>query len=235
MTAQKISKYLIRERLKNIKIKNNSLQLNCLLNRDVSTGTVNDYFDGWFIRGNDIDFSKHKNQYNSFYIFLEYMKNCVFDFDLNTSFPAIDKTYNFINLNFVDSGKVIGNTVKVNPNNSYRAFDSWVGGSLLNYEKTDMQGQGNYLDSVAYAFIKESRQSGSNIAQMGVQSGSIPPATLVGNILEYTEVMLSNVSYPVGFNFDYSGIHKLSAFAISFSNFANTETSDRYAYMHYTC
>lgn len=219
----------------NLKIKNNSLQLNCLLNRDVYTGTVNDYFDGWFIKGNDIDFSKHINQYHSFYIFLEYMKDCVFDFDLNTSFSAIDKTYNFINLNFVDSGKVIGNTVKVNPNNSYRAFNSWVGGSLLNYKKTDMQGNGNYLNSVAFVYILESRQAGNNVAWMGVQSGAVPPATSVGNILDYTEVMLSNVSYPTGFNFDYSGSYKLSALAISFTDFTNTETSDRFAYMKFIC
>lgn len=219
----------------NLKIKNNSLQLNCLLNRDVSTGTVNDYFDGWFIKGNDIDFSKHKNQYNSFYIFLEYMKNCVFDFDLNTNFPFLDKTYNLVNLNFADSTKVKNNAIKINPNKAFKTVDSWLGGSLLSYEEEKMQAQGNYVNTVAYVYIEESRESGKNLSKMGVQSGSVPPSASVAYVLDYTENMLPSVSYPVSYSHDYSGSYKLTAFGISFSEHANTDKSDRFAYMNFIC
>ncbi|CAH1066870.1 Uncharacterised protein [Acinetobacter phage MD-2021a] len=215
----------------NLKIRNNEIRVNTLLNRDVSTSTANDYFKGWDISSNSYDFSKFKNERHGMLMYLEYMQDCVFDFDFKTKFPTVDKTYNLLNFVFVDDSKVSGNTIKINPNGSYKKLDSWLGGDFNSYSNANMSDAGNYVESTAFVYILEKRETGKIIGSMGVQSGSIPPSVKFGRILNYTEVMLSSVMYPSFYTTDYSGVNKLIAPTNSTQAFAATDTSDRFAYM----
>jgi len=216
----------------NLKFVNNSLiRVNTLLNRDVLTSTVNDYFKGWKISGNNYDFSKFKNQRHGLLMYLEYIQDCLFDFNINSIFPNIDKTYNFLNFVLNDNSKVVNNTIKITPNGSYKTLDSWLGGSFNSYTDSNMSDKRNYVESIAYVYILEKRETGKIIGSMGVQSGSIPPSVKFGRILNYTEGMLSSVMYPSSYTTDYSGVNKLIAPTNSTQAFAATDTSDRFAYM----
>lgn len=219
----------------NLKIRNNSITVNTIMNRDVAMGTPSDYFKGWDISKNDYDLSRFKNLRHGMIMFLEYMQDCVFDFDIKSKFPTLDKTYNFLNFVFNNDSLVINNTIKINPNGSYRVLDSWLGGDFNNYANANMSEKGNYVESVAFVYIQESRASGGIVSKMGVQSGSLPPSVKFGEVLNYQTTMLSSVVYPATYSIDFSGVNKLVAAGISATPFAATETSDRFAYMKFIC
>ncbi|AYR04394.1 tail spike protein, structural depolymerase [Acinetobacter phage vB_AbaP_APK14] len=219
----------------NVKFIGNTVRVNTILNRDVSTGTTNDYFKGWVVTGNNYDFSMFRNQRHGLWIFLEYISGCVFDFNIKSRFPTLDKTYNLVNFVLRDKSKVVDNTINIDPNGSYAVLDSWLGGDFLTYTATDMGGRNNHIQSVAFVYINETRRKDSVFAKMGVQSGSIPPSVNMCSVIEYTNVMLGTVSYPVGFNKDYSAAYKLTATAIASQPFLDDETSDRFAYVHFKC
>ncbi|URY98759.1 putative tail fiber protein [Acinetobacter phage Arbor] len=218
----------------NLKFLNNSIKVNTILNRDVATSTPNDYFDGWVFSGNMYDFSLFKNQRHGLLMYLEYIKNCVFDININSTFPTLDNTYSLLNFVFQDSSKVVNNTIRINPNGSYSVLNSWLGGDFNTYSDANISGKGNYIESVSYVYIQESRKSGGTVSKMGVQSGSIPSAAKLGMVLEYTETMLSTVIYSPSYTTDYSGTYKLVSLGITDTPFLTTDTSDRFAFMKYS-
>ena len=67
------------------------------------------------------------------------MKNCVFDFALDSNFPVIDKTYNFLYFVFADKSKVKDNVIKIDVEKSYDALDAWFGGSMMTYTRAEMR------------------------------------------------------------------------------------------------
>jgi len=219
----------------NLKIYNNSFEINRLLNRDVATSTTNDYFTGWVIKNNTYDFSKHKSVIHSFTMYLEYMKNCVFDFDLDSNFPAIDKTYNFLYFVFVDKLKVKDNVIKINVEKTYDALNAWFGGSMMTYTRSEMRTQNNSIESVSYCYIKESRIANTTVVTMQIVTNNIPLSVQNGFIKRYMDEMIGSIYYPSSYTLDYSGGSKLKAAAASASVFPESTQSDRNAYIKFIC
>lgn len=219
----------------NLQIIDNILELNCLLNRDVDTLTTNDYLKGWKIKGNKIDFSKHKNRYYSFYIFLEYMQDCEFDFDFHTKFPTLDPTYSLLNFNLRDTSKVIGNNISIKPNKSFRVLDKWLDGTLLNLDSTKINGQFNKIDSVCISLIEETKKINSNKVFMNVRTGNMPIGVNSANVITYESLMFEDVAYPMLYSIDFSHNFKLKANYILETNATNSEIFQRFAYLNYHC
>lgn len=219
----------------NLKIFNNSFKLNRLLNRDVSTSTTSDYFSGWYIKNNTYDFSKHKSVIYSFTMYLEYMKNCVFDFALDSNFPVIDKTYNFLYFVFADRSKVKDNVIKIDVEKSYDALDAWFGGSMMTYTRAEMRTQNNSIESISYCYIKESRIASTTVATMQIVTNNIPLSVQSGFIKRYMDEMIGSIYYPSSYTLDYSGGSKLKAVAASASIFPESTKSDRNAYIKFIC
>lgn len=219
----------------NLKIFNNSFKLNRLLNRDVSTSTTSDYFSGWYIKNNTYDFSKHKSVIYSFTMYLEYMKNCVFDFALDSNFPVIDKTYNFLYFVFADRSKVKDNVIKIDVEKSYDALDAWFGGSMMTYTRAEMRLQNNSIESTSYCYIKESRVATTTVATMQIVTNNIPLSVQSGFIKRYMDEMIGSIYYPSSYTLDYSVGSKLKAVATSASVFPESTESDRNAYIKFIC